>query len=201
MLSGMQAMRKVSDVIAEVSDRTGNFESIRRAMMQHPSDMVRNYAAYLTGKMNWPDVSVALEAVRVFAADKNAGTREIAFYVIRHRIINDTIGAIEFLKNWVADNDANIRRFAVESTRPRGVWVSHIPVLKENPEPGFPLLRALIKDDSRYVQNSVANWMNDASKNHPERVAQECMDWIRHSGDNKATAYIVRRALRTVTKR
>lgn len=200
VLSGMQAMRKVSDVIAEISDRTGNFESIRRAMMQHPSDMVRNYAAYLTGKMNWPDVADALEAVKMFAADKNAGTREIAFYVIRHRIINETRGAIETLRNWVTDVDANVRRFAVESTRPRGVWVSHIPSLKEDPTPGFPLVRALITDDSRYVQNSVANWMNDASKTHPQRVVQECSEWIRTSGENKATSYIVRRALRTVSK-
>jgi 3-methyladenine DNA glycosylase AlkC len=54
-------------------------------------------------------------------------------------------------------------------------------------------------DESRYVQNSAGNWLNDASK------TKEGAAWVRRftrdalkRSDGPQTAYIVKRALRTV---
>jgi hypothetical protein len=51
---------------------------------------------------------------------------------------------------------------------------------------------------SRYVQNSVANWLNDAGKTQPGWVSETCRRWDAESRSAR-TAYIVRRALRSLT--
>ena len=90
-----------------------------------------------------------------------------------------------------------MRRFASEALRPRGVWAAHIPTLKQQPERGEPILHPLRADPSQYVQDSVANWINDASKTRPDWAIALCKRWVAEN-DNAATARIVKRALRSV---
>jgi 3-methyladenine DNA glycosylase AlkC len=109
--------------------------------------------------------------------------------------VDDAIG---LLHPWVRDRDENIRRFASELTRPRGVWCAQIETLKAQPWRALPLLEPLKADPSRYVQNSVANWLNDASKTQAEWVDEVCRRWLARSRA-PATEYIVRRACRSLS--
>jgi 3-methyladenine DNA glycosylase AlkC len=131
------------------------------------------------------------------AADPHFNVRELAWMAVRDEIAADVEGAVQLLAPWATHPDANIRRFASEATRPRGVWCAQIEALKTEPWRGLPLLQPLRSDPSRYVQNSVANWLNDAAKTQPEWVDEVCEAWIA-GASSPATAYIVKRARRSL---
>lgn len=170
-----------------------------RQTLGHTSDQVRGWGASLIAAIPDMDIEERLSLVRPIADDANPGVRETAWIMLRPHIAEDIRHSIKILKPWVREDSANIRRYASEITRPRGVWCSHIPELRENPKLGLPLLAPLRADDSRYVQNSVANWLNDASKDDPQWVTALCRKWGRKTA-RPQTVYICRRALRTIRK-
>jgi 3-methyladenine DNA glycosylase AlkC len=107
--------------------------------------------------------------------------------------------AIARLIGWVSEPDANLRRFAIEIARSRGVWAKHIAQLRAEPWHGLPLLEPCRHDESRYVQDSVANWLNDAARSRPDRVREVCLEWLQDGPDNSACCYIVKRAQRNLS--
>jgi 3-methyladenine DNA glycosylase AlkC len=138
-----------------------------------------------------------LALARRFAADPHMAVRECAWDSFRPHLARDLARGLRLLRAWVADGDANVRRCAVEATRPRGVWTEHLQPLKEDPEPGLPLLEPLKSDESDYVRKAVGNWLNDASKTRPDWTRSVCRRWARESRTPETRA-ILRRALRTL---
>jgi len=165
----------------------------------HKADVVRCWATYTIGHNTALPIDDALKLIQAFAADKHFGVREISWMAMRHKITGNLKKSLLILSQWAAHEDENIRRFATESTRPRGVWCEHISILKEQPELALSILDQLKADPSRYVQDSVGNWLNDASKSKPDFVKQLCQRWEKES-PGKATAYIIKKALRTINK-
>ncbi|MDX2431487.1 MAG: DNA alkylation repair protein, partial [Bacteroides sp.] len=72
-----------------------------------------------------------------------------------------------------------------------------LPVFKKDPTPILQIMETLKDDPVDYVRMSVANNLNDISKDHPDLVLDICERWYGHS---KNTDWIVKRACRTMLK-
>lgn len=165
-----------------------------------PSDTVRGiacYAAMLDPKLT---LQRRLAILKPFAADPHFGVREWAWLAFRPYFLSAVEESIELLIPFTESRDENIRRFATEATRPRGVWCAHCDALKRNPELGLPLLDPLKSDGAKYVQDSVANWLNDAAKTQPSWVQSICRRWLSAS-PSKATVRIATRAQRNIASK
>ncbi|MDH5671084.1 MAG: DNA alkylation repair protein [Myxococcales bacterium] len=103
------------------------------------------------------------------------------------------------LGRWSRDRDEHVRRLVSEGMRPRLPWAARIPALIEDPAPVLSLLERLKDDPARYVQRSVANNLNDISKDHPELVVETCRRWSRDAGEGRR--WIIGHGLRTLIKR
>jgi 3-methyladenine DNA glycosylase AlkC len=165
----------------------------------HKADLVRCWAAYTIGRNRDLQLKEKLNRIKSFAADSHFGVREICWMTVRPDIARNLEESLSLLSEWTVHDNENVRRFASESTRPRGVWCEHIDALKQNPGLGLEILDPLRSDSSRYVQDSVGNWLNDASKSQPEFVVEICDEWLRES-PTKETQYIIKKALRTLKK-
>jgi len=101
------------------------------------------------------------------------------------------------LKVWAKSENVHHRRLASEGCRPRLPWASALNDLKSDPAPIFPILELLKSDRELYVRRSVANNLNDISKDHPEKVVTLVKRW---QGTSKETDWIIKHACRTLLK-
>lgn len=182
-------MRLAGELVAE--------EGLGAKCAVHASDTVRGWACFAIGRES-ASLEEAIDAIRLLADDRHFGVREWAWLSVRPHIAADVERAIELLVPWAQEGSENSRRFASEATRPRGVWCAHIALLKNEPALGLPVLEPLQGDASRYVQDSVANWLNDASKTQREWVASLTEAWLDARPDDPHTARICRRARRSL---
>lgn len=170
------------------------------ALVEAPSwssDTARGWAAMAIGQTPGLPLEELLSRMRPFADDPHFAVREWAWLSARAAVARDLKAAIEELSAWAREPSERLRRFASEATRPRGVWSSHLPQLKTQPALGLPVLEPLRADPARYVQDSVANWLNDAAKSCPDWVRSVCRRWTVESLV-PATERICRRALRSL---
>ncbi|BAN34817.1 conserved protein of unknown function [Sulfuricella denitrificans skB26] len=192
---------KRMELAGRMVGRHGGFDD-REALQQliaHPVDTVRGFACFAIALHPGLGFVDKFMEMRRLAADRHFGVREWAWLSLRPVVVTAPFEAIDLLQGWVSEPDANLRRFAVEITRPRGVWAKHIVPLRAEPWHGLPLLEPCCCDESRYVQDSVANWLNDAARSQPDWVSAVCRDWLRNFTDNSACCYIVKRAQRNLS--
>lgn len=173
---------------------TKTFDYLRN----HTSDLVRCWGCWAES-IQKDSVAELLNVMKPYAADTHFGVREVVIFASKERMIEELDTAISILSEWTDHEDENIRRFAAESLRPVGVWTKKIGAFQENPAMGLPLLEPLKSDASKYVRDAVGNWLNDASKSQPEWVVALCDRWEKAS-KTKETAYILKKALRTIAK-
>ena len=103
-----------------------------------------------------------------------------------------------YMNKWAESNNQNVRRFASEGCRPRLPWAMILPKFIVNPKPVLEVLEKLKDDPSEFVRKSVANNLNDISKDNPDLMMDVCVKWYGYS-DN--TNWIVKHACRTLLKK
>ncbi len=105
---------------------------------------------------------------------------------------------------WAIDENEHVRRLASEGCRPRLPWAGNLKAFIENPSEVLTILELLRNDSSEYVRRSVANNLNDISKDHPDIVIAVTKRWNNETlGTEDATnrTRMVRHALRTLIKK
>ncbi len=207
-------------------DRDAAQRDLFRRAASHPSDTVRGWACYLVALAPGLSLAERLRRIRPLADDPHFGVREWAWMALRPHIateIDADMGAhmparidadasgtgrgtrgpgetgatLAMLTPWTAEPSPFLRRYAVEITRPRGVWCAHLRPLRADPRPALPILEPLRADPEKYVQDSVANWLNDAAKDHPDWVRTLTARW-NHESPAPATKRITTRAQRSL---
>lgn len=99
---------------------------------------------------------------------------------------------------WSKHSSPMVRRLSSEGFRPRLPWGMGVPVLKRDPAPILPVLENLKADPAETVRRSVANCLNDISKDHPDLALDIARRW---HGRHSDTDWIVRHALRGLLKK
>ncbi|MBL4670285.1 MAG: DNA alkylation repair protein [Flavobacteriales bacterium] len=121
-----------------------------------------------------------------------------AEFAIRPFIEKYPEATMQQLLDWSKHKNEHLRRLSSEGCRPRLPWASPLREFIANPNPVLPILENLKNDESLYVRKSVANHINDISKDHPNLVLELTKKWY---GKTKNTDWIVKHALRTLLKK
>jgi 3-methyladenine DNA glycosylase AlkC len=121
-----------------------------------------------------------------------------AEFAVRPFLVADLDRALAAMLRWTEDPDEKVRRLASEGSRPRLPWGLRLAALVRDPSPTAGLLDALKQDDSLFVRRSVANHLNDITKDHPDFVLEQLAAW---DLEHPHLQWIARHACRTLVKR
>lgn len=119
-------------------------------------------------------------------------------FAIRPFLLREPERVMEYMTKWSLHPNEHVRRFSSEGCRPRLPWGTSLPMFKKDPLPVFKILENLKKDSSLYVRKSVANNLNDITKDNPDAVLEIAQRWI---GKNSNTDWILRQGCRTLIKK
>lgn len=120
-------------------------------------------------------------------------------FAVRTLLRHDLDRALARIIGWSTSQDEQVRRLATEGTRPYLPWAIRVPDLTHRRGATAPILDALYRDPSEYVRRSVANHLNDLSRDDPDLVVRLAAQWLADADEN--TAWVVRHGLRTLIKR
>ena len=118
-------------------------------------------------------------------------------FAVRPFILKYPEKMIKQMLKWSNHEHPSVRRLASEGARPRLPWAMAIPALKQDPSEIIPILENLKHDDSETVRRSVANNLNDISKDHASLVLELVGSW---QGVTKETDALIKHASRTLLK-
>ena len=142
----------------------------------------------LYGLADW---DISMDALECFT--RNCSSE----FAIRQFILKDEDRAMKQMLIWAKSDDHELRRLASEGCRSRLPWAVALPSFKKDPSKVVEVLELLKDDESKYVQKSVANNINDISKDNVEIVIDIVKRWKDHS---KSRDWILKHGSRTLLK-
>lgn len=133
------------------------------------------------------------------AALRQMTSRFSAEFDIRAFIDRDPDRTFAALEAWRDDPDPHVRRLVSEGTRTRLPWAPRVAALSADPARALRLIEPLADDRELYVRRSVANHLNDISKDDPDLALETARRW--HHDASPERAWVVRHALRSLLKK
>jgi len=135
---------------------------------------------------------VSMSALELFTQSVSAE------FAIRPFIVRYPQRTMAQMLAWANHSHEGVRRLASEGCRPRLPWGMSLPSLVADPSPILPILERLKEDSSEDVRRSVANNLNDISKEHPDLVVATLDSW--QSVGTQEIRRLTSHALRTLLK-
>lgn len=118
-------------------------------------------------------------------------------FAVRPFIVQYGDRMMQQMLKWSTHKEAKVRRLASEGCRPRLPWAMALPEFKKDPAAILPILENLKADKDIWVKKSVANNLNDISKDNPALAMTIFKKWV---GKNADTDWVVKHAARTLLK-
>ncbi len=137
------------------------------------------------------DFQTSIEALECFTVGSSSE------FAIRQFILKYPKETMVRMKIWATSENHHIRRLSSEGCRPRLPWAVALQEFKKDPQEILQILEILKDDDSLYVRKSVANSINDISKDNPDIVIDLAKRWI---DKNSNRDWIVKHGCRTLLK-
>ena len=138
------------------------------------------------------DFEESMKALEVFTQDSSSE------FAIRQFILKYEDKTMTQMKIWSQSSNEHLRRLSCEGCRPRLPWAIALPKFKKDPTKVFEIIEFLKNDKSLYVKKSVANNLNDISKDNPDLV----INFIKTNlGVSKDLDWICKHASRTLLKK
>lgn len=122
-----------------------------------------------------------------------------AEFAVRPFIIKYPEKMMAQMLKWAEHENYHVRRLASEGCRPRLPWACALPEFKRDPTMVLPILEKLKDDNEDYVYRSVANNLNDISKDNPQIVVNIAQHWM-EGKPNKSRLWLVKHACRGLLK-
>ena len=193
-LSLMQRMRRLSHSLRATLPQNYSraIAILRKLAPRIHSGFVTLALSDFVGVYGHDDFEISMQALAFFTT---FGSAEFA---IREFLRRDPQRTLAVMQIWSRDVDEHLRRLASEGSRPRLPWSFRLDALLTDPALAAPILENLKTDTSLYVRKSVANHLNDITKDHPDWVLDRIESW---SLENRQTAWIAKHALRTLIKK
>ncbi len=192
-LSVMQRMARVSECLHAVLPLgyEASLEVLRALAPRLNSMFVSMFLPHYVASYGRHRFDVSLDALKYFT---RFGSSEFA---VRHFLRDDLERTLKVMHDWALDANEHVRRLASEGSRPRLPWSFHLEPIQANPDLAAAILDTLKADDSLDVRKSVANHLNDVTKQHPDWVLDQIEGWPLQ---DRHTAWIARHALRSLIK-
>lgn len=137
------------------------------------------------------DFDTSMDALEVFT---EFSTSEFA---VRPFILKFGEQMMQQMFDWSRSQNRHLRRLASEGCRPRLPWACALKEFIKDPSPILPILENLKQDENESVRRSVANNLNDISKDHPELIREIAKNWF---GQQPQTDRLLKHACRTLFK-
>lgn len=144
---------------------------------------------------------LSMQALALFTQNSTAE------YAIRAFLQREPERTKQQMLTWANSDNEHLRRLASEGVRPKLPWSYHLPWIAENPDWVKSTIEQLKSDSSLYVRKSVANLLNDLSKEQADWVLHLFTEWT--GGDSVSTLsselsdetrWVIKHALRTLLR-